>query len=611
MELRDVILRETFGYTSFRPGQRQLIDAILSGRDAFGVLPTGAGKSLCYQLPSIILPGITLVLSPLISLMNDQVRALHARGISACCIHSAMSAHDYVSCVQLISSGRCKLIYAAPERLENANFLHMISNLPISMVVVDEAHCISQWGHDFRPSYRRIPQFIDSLPKRPIIAAFTATATYRVRQDITECLHLRAPERVVNSFDRSNLYFDVINTANKDTALLRLISQNTFPGIVYCATRKAAEQTATLLNENGISALAYHAGLRPELRYNAQNAFVHDRVSVLCATNAFGMGIDKPNVRFVIHYQMPGSLENYYQEAGRAGRDGQPSKCQIIFSEKDIDLQEFLIMRDPENPALSDEEVSALQDEGMRKLHAMKQYTLSESCLRENILRYFGEHTSGFCGNCCNCDAASETIDVTIPAQKFLSCVYRTEERADTDAICDILLGHATSEAVEKGWDKISTFGIMADSSAEFISALSAHLIRNQYLLVTESNGFALHLCAKAKNILFKHEKLSMKVRSSSQTDVRRQRAANHSADPELYGELFELRKKLASTKGIPPACLITDSAMQEICDTLPSTREELFAIKGIETSRLRFSYSKILVLTNKRKNQGEISSAL
>ncbi len=602
MQLRDRILRETFGYTEFRPGQRQLVDAITAGRDVLGVLPTGAGKSLCYQLPSLLLPGVTLVLSPLISLMNDQVRALREKGISACCMHSGVSGREYYKATELISAGRCKLIYAAPERLESARFLQLIHSLPISLLVVDEAHCISQWGHDFRPSYRRIPNFINSLPQRPIIAAFTATATHKVRQDITDCLHLQSPERVVNSFDRPNLYFDVIQTADKDSTLLHLIrNKNRFPGIVYCATRKAAESTAHFLSDNGIPALPYHAGLRTELRQQAQNAFLTDQVPVLCATNAFGMGIDKPNVRFVIHYQLPGSLENYYQEAGRAGRDGQPSNCQLLFSESDVSLQEFLIKRDPENPALTDEEVRSLQQEGLRKLRAMKRFALSESCLRAEILKYFGEHTSDFCGNCGNCNAASELVDVTVDAQKLLSCVYRAHECASAAQICDILRGRLTDEIVFHGWATISTFGIMKKVSDAHISTLIAHLIRHDYLISVESkDGTALHLCSNAKKVLFRGEKVFLRVASDGDQNIREKRAINHSSDPQLYAELLELRKSFANRKGMPPSSVLTDQAVEQICQKRPSSSVQLHKIKGGAFSLVKNLDKKILNLLGK-----------
>ncbi len=599
MDIRTRILRETFGYTSFRPGQLRLIDAILSGRDAFGVLPTGAGKSLCYQFPALLLPGLTLVLSPLISLMNDQVAALCASGIPACCIHSAISSADYAQSIQKIQEGRCKLIYISPERLANTTFLHQLQQMPISLIVVDEAHCISQWGHDFRPSYRKIPAVIPMISPRPVVAAFTATATVRVRQDIIKCLTLNHPEEVITSFNRPNLYLDVLHSTDKDRDLLRFLKQQTtFPGIVYCATRKAAEHTARLLTEQGMSAMPYHGGMSAEQRAASQTAFVHDQISVLCATNAFGMGINKSNVRFIVHYQMPGNLENYYQEAGRAGRDGASAHCLLLFSEQDLSLQEFLIEQDPENPALTDDEVMQLRAEKIRRLHAMRQYALSDHCLREHILHYFGEKTTDFCGACCNCEASSEALDVTVDAQKLLSCVYRTQQNADTNTIHRILQGKLTPIISHHHWESLSTFGLMPDASDSQLSALTAHLIHQQYLVETDEG--ILRLCSNAKHVLFHNQPVTMKVRSRTPKNIRERRAVNHSSNPLLYQELYTLRRQLAARQGVPPSALLTDRALEEICQRRPTNEHQLFTIDGINRHKLRQYGKKILTVCSR-----------
>lgn len=603
MDICHRILNETFGHSSFRPGQLPLIHAILSGRDAFGVLPTGAGKSLCYQLPALLLPGITLVLSPLISLMNDQVSALRQANITACCIHSAMPAPEYASAVRLMREGRCKLVYVAPERLQNADFLSLLHTLPLSLVVVDEAHCISQWGHDFRPSYRQIPQFLASLSTRPVLAAFTATATPRVRQDIIECLHLNHPERITTSFDRPNLFFDVRRTEQKDIALLRFLRQQThFPGIIYCTTRKAAEHTAELLRENHITALAYHAGMDAADRRTNQDAFLHDQISVLCATNAFGMGINKPNVRFVVHYQLPASLENYYQEAGRAGRDGKPATCLLLFSEQDSTLQEYWIEKEPENPALSEEEVRQLQRENFRRLHCMQHYAAADGCLREEILRYFGEQATDFCGACCNCDAAGDWKDITVEAQKILSCVYRVREQADTATLIQILQGKQNALIQQNNWQSLSTFGLLSEQSDAELSSLLAHLIHQQYLILAESDG-SLHLCRRAREVLFHGEKVSMMVRTRSVKQMREQRAARHSTAPKLFAALSALRRRLATRQGVPPSLLLSDQVLEEICEKQPQTKEELFSIHGTQEKTLSRYAEKILDVVSNRQN--------
>ena len=400
-------LRRYFGHDSFRPGQETLIDALLQGRDALGIMPTGAGKSMCYQIPALLLPGITVVISPLISLMKDQVAALIASGIPAAYLNSSLTPRQLDIATERAAQGAYRIIYAAPERLETASFRRFAAQAPISLIAVDEAHCVSQWGQDFRPHYLRIADFIDSLPQRPPVGAFTATATERVRSDIVRLLRLRAPESVTTGFDRPNLYFEVVRPAKRDPALLEILRrQQGRCGIVYCATRKNVELVAAKLQRAGFAAARYHAGLEEAERKQAQEDFSYDRVQVMVATNAFGMGIDKSNVGFVIHYNMPKSMEAYYQEAGRAGRDGGDAECILLYSRQDIITGKFLISHAEPNPELSPEEQRRKQQEDLRRLQDMAAWCESDGCLRGGILRYFGQKAADNCGSCGNCTAA-------------------------------------------------------------------------------------------------------------------------------------------------------------------------------------------------------------
>lgn len=409
------VLSRYFGYSEFRAGQEPLIDAILSGSDALGVMPTGAGKSLCYQIPAMLLDGITLVISPLISLMQDQVMALVQSGVPAAYINTALSPAQLQEALRRMEDGRYRLVYVSPERLSTTRFQDVCARLPIRFVAVDEAHCISQWGQDFRPDYLRIPAFISSLRQRPIIGAYTATATERVKEDIERSLGLRDPMRITTGFDRPNLFFAVQKPKNKNDALLALLEQHAGQsGIVYCATRKKVEAVCTLLRENGYAAGMYHAGLGKDVRTAAQNDFLHDRIQIIAATNAFGMGIDKSNVSFVIHYNMPKSLEAYYQEAGRAGRDGSAADCVLLYSPGDVSTQRYLINHSEPNPALSPEEQDMAFKQDQLRLEQMKQYATGGRCLRNAILRYFGETVDAPCGHCSVCQNPSQESDVRI-----------------------------------------------------------------------------------------------------------------------------------------------------------------------------------------------------
>lgn len=587
MDLKHRLLKEAFGYTEFRPGQQKLIDAMLTGRDVLGVMPTGAGKSICYQISAMLLPGLTLVISPLISLMQDQVAALHRAGIASCLINSAQTVQERREAMRLIAEGRCKLIYIAPERLMAPDFCELAAHLPISMVAVDEAHCISQWGHDFRPSYRKIPQFLAYLSRRPIISAFTATATAQVREDIVNALQLRTPERLVTSFDRPNLYYEVRRTHNREEQLLRFLrTQQGNSGIIYCVTRKQTEQLIGILQQYGMSALAYHAGMEPMTRRQVQQQFVSGEVPIIVATNAFGMGIDKPDVRFVVNFGMPRDIESYYQETGRAGRDGAPAHCLLLFDEKEIQLHQYLIERDPENPALTDEEVAWLKQQNLARLKQMKQYVFTETCLRQYILRYFGQESPDFCGKCGNCEASSIEKDVTTDAQKILSCVYRTREQCGSDLLCRILQGKNDRDILDAGYNTISTFGIMKDSTSEKIMTVIQHLIAIGCLVRRDNPQPTLCLSAAAKPILFQGKTVSIRVQVSRK-EARLIRDSRISSNPELSKELRVFRKNLASLRGIPAFLLFSDRILEQLVGQLPQTEAKLNHILG-QNTRLR-----------------------
>lgn len=598
MDLKHRLLWESFGYTEFRPGQQKLIDAILAGRDVLGVMPTGAGKSICYQLSGMLLPGVTLVISPLISLMQDQVAALQRKGIPACLLNSAQTAQERSSTMQLVTMGRAKLIYVAPERLRSPDFAALAQQLPISMIAVDEAHCISQWGHDFRPSYRQIPRFIRSLPGRPILSAFTATATAQVRQDIVDALELRAPERLVTSFDRPNLHYAVLRAYDREAQLVRFIRQQDGAcGIVYCLTRKKTEEMARYLCDNGISAVAYHAGMDAMTRRTVQQRFVSGAAPVIVATNAFGMGINKPDVRFVVHFGMPRDMESYYQEAGRAGRDGAQAHCLLLFDEHDISLHEYLIGLDPENPALTDEEVEQLKKRNLARLREMRRYVFTDQCLRQYILRYFGQDAPDFCGCCGNCEASSVERDVTIEAQKVLSCVYRVKEQCDTDTVCRILRGSADADI--QRYATVSTYGILSDCTDADIRAVVDHLISGGYLVKQENPHPRLRLCARAKQVLFHGETVTLRVQVSRE-QAREVRESNRSSCPALAKELREYRRSAAGRRGVLPHTVMSDTVLETLVQQLPQTEHAVQAILRTDSRQGKRDARKIATIIQK-----------
>lgn len=452
------VLKQYFGYDDFREGQEHLIDSIINGRDVVGVMPTGSGKSICFQVPAMIFTGITLVISPLISLMKDQVNALTQSGIKTAFINSSLTEAQNYAAIKGASSGSYKIIYIAPERLRSSDFLSFACAADISLVAVDEAHCVSQWGQDFRPSYRDIASFVDRLPKRPVVAAFTATASPEVRADIIELLRLQDPTVLVTGFDRKNLFFEVQKPSCKQAALEEFLSEKKDrSGIVYCSTRNAVEEVCQRLNDKGYKASRYHAGLSDSERQTNQDDFLYDRVQIMVATNAFGMGIDKSNVSFVVHYNMPKNIESYYQEVGRAGRSGEDADCLLLYSGQDVRTNMFLIenSKDLEYPDLETEQLLKARDR--QRLKEMTFFCHTTDCLRSYILKYFGEKPANYCGHCTNCTRNFESVDITIEAQKVISCVFRVKERYGVQMIIDVLRGSAKEKVIRLELDKLST----------------------------------------------------------------------------------------------------------------------------------------------------------
>jgi len=580
------ILKQYFGYDEFRPGQTEIIDAILEGQDALAIMPTGAGKSLCFQMPALLMDGITLVISPLISLMKDQVDALIQTGVAAAYINSSLSVSQTSKVLSNAQNKAYKIIYVAPERLEAPSFLSFAQRADISMVAVDEAHCVSHWGQDFRPSYLQVSAFVSSLPVRPIVTAFTATATDIVKEDITRLLGLNEPFVRSTGFNRENLFFEVRHPKNKFAELTAYLHEHRDKsGIIYCATRKAVDEVSNRLNDAGIQTARYHAGMSQEERTTAQQDFIYDNTPVIVATNAFGMGIDKSNVSFVIHYNMPKNMESYYQEVGRAGRDGSPAECVLLFSRQDIMISQFLIEHS-ENMEVSE----AAQARDYRRLREMEAYCSTTDCLRQYILDYFQDDSDYSCENCSNCRTDREMVDVTVEAQKILSCVHRMKGRFGLVMVIDVLRGAQNQKLKTSGLDSLKTYGIMEDNTPEEIRRIIKYLTQRGYIQIIGDRYPLLQTTKKASEVLLDGIIIEMpapeKVIETAKT--KNVRKATRVVNEDLFAILKELRTQLASKEKVPAFVIFSDASLNDMCAKLPIDDDAFLDVSGVGEVKLK-----------------------
>ncbi len=565
MEQAKQMLQHHFGYDSFRIGQAQIIEQALSGQSSLCVMPTGGGKSICYQIPALMLEGITIVISPLISLMQDQVESLRAANIPAAYINSTLSAQEVDETMQLASAGYLKLLYIAPERLESTSFLQALSHFHVPLLAVDEAHCISQWGHDFRPSYRAIQKLFTLWPQKPTVLALTATATPAVCEDIRQLLDIDEYATVITGFARENLSFSVLIGENKERYIKNYLEKNENEvGIIYAATRKAVDGLYELLSRFGVSVAKYHAGLPEDMRTSEQERFLKDEARIMVATNAFGMGIDKSNVRFVIHYQMPRNMESYYQEAGRAGRDGLPSACMLLYASGDVQTQRFLIEQTQDETRIAQE---------LAKLQIMVDYCHTESCLQNAILTYFGEVAGEPCGHCSNCIDGREVKDVTLEAQKVLACVVRMGQKFGKTMVAQVLIGSKNQKVLEFGFTRLSTYGILKGHSSKEVSNFIEFLIAERLLAVKHGTFPTIYVSEDGKAVLLGEHQVMRK-----EAVTVRKLAENG----PLFEHLRLLRKDIADEESVPPFVVFSDKTLRELCDQKPTELEGLRNVSGI-----------------------------